>query len=114
MVRKNKEMKIKEKREDFESLIQSWNGTEMWFQERMLQFPGIVQITTDDWGVKITIISEYYRKFSVSGRWDILSVRSTGMSALYCGWTLGKEMIWPELGILPADKITNSDKSDEE
>ena len=110
----SEEIKIKEKREEFESLVQSWNGTEMWFQERMQQFPGIVEITTDDWGVRITIISEYYRKFSVSGRWDILSVRSTGMSALYCGWTLNKEMIWPELGIIPADKITNSDKSDEE
>jgi hypothetical protein len=36
------------------------------------------------------------------------------MSALYCGWTLDKEMIWPELGILPSDKISNSDKGDEE
>ena len=60
----SEEIKIKEKREEFESLVQSWNGTEMWFQERMQQFPGIVEITTDDWGVKITINSEYYRKFS--------------------------------------------------
>ena len=110
----SEEIKIKEKREEFESLVQSWNGTEMWFQERMQQFPGIVEITTDDWGVKITINSEYYRKFSVSGRWDILSIRSTGMSALYCGWTLDKEMIWPELGILPSEKISNSEKGDGE
>ncbi len=34
------EMKLKEKREKFESLLQSWNGTEMWFQERRLHFPG--------------------------------------------------------------------------
>ena len=106
----SEKIKIKEKREEFESLVQSWNGTEMWFQERMQQFPGIVEINTDDWGVKIIIISEYYRKFSVSGRWDILSVWSSGMSALYCGWTLDKEMIWPELGIIPSEKITNSEK----
>ena len=114
IVRKNEEIKIREIREDFESLIQSWNGSEMWFQERMQQFPGIVEITTDDWGVRITIISEYYRKFSVSSRWDVLRVWSSGMSALYCGWTLDKEMIWPELGVLPSEKISNSEKGDGE
>ena len=59
---KNEEMKIKEKKEEFESLIQSWNGSEMWFQERHLQFPGRVEVTTNDWGVSIIIISEYFRK----------------------------------------------------
>ena len=59
------EMEIREKRKELESLIRSWNGTKMWFQERRLQFPGIVQIITDDWGVSITITSEYFRKFSV-------------------------------------------------
>ena len=112
----SEEMKIKEKREEFESLIQSWNGIEMWFQERRLQFPGRVEITTDDWGVSITIISEYFRKLSVSGRWDILSVWSSGMSALYSGWTLNKEMIVPELGIFPSEKIVDAcpDEGDDE
>ena len=112
----SEEMKIKEKREEFESLIQSWNGIEMWFQERRLQFPGRVEITTDDWGVSITIISEYFRKLSVSGRWDILSVWSSGMSALYSGWTLNKEMIVPELGIFPSEKIVDTcpDEGDDE
>ena len=107
-VGKNEEMKIKEKKEEFESLIQSWDGSEMWFQERHLQFPGRVEVTTNDWGVSITIISEYFRKLSVSGRWDILRVSESGMSALYCGWTLNKEVIWPELGIFPSEKITDS------
>ena len=40
---KNEEMEIKEKKEEFESLIQSWDGSEMWFQERHLQFPGRVE-----------------------------------------------------------------------
>ena len=30
------------------------------------------------------------------------------MSALYCGWRLDKEVIWPELGIFPSEKITDS------
>ena len=101
-------------RGDLENIAKSWDGKEVWFLERMLQFPGLVSVNTDDWGVSITIISEYYRKFSVSGRWDILSVWSSGMSALYCGWKLDKEMIWPELGIIPSDKITNSEKGDGE
>ena len=110
----SEEIKIKEKREEFESLVQSWNGTEMWFQERMQQFPGIVEITTDDWGVKITINSEYYRKFKVSARWDVLRINDFTMSGLYCGWTLSKEMYYPELGINPSEKIIISKKSEEE
>ena len=39
----SEEMKIKEKKAEFESLIQSWNGSEMWFLERHLQFPGRVE-----------------------------------------------------------------------
>ena len=100
-------MNDEEKRERFEPLIQSWNGSEMWFQERHLQFPGRVEITTNDWGVSITIISEYFRKFSVSGCWEILRVSDSRISALYCGWTLDKEMIWHELGIFPSKKIIN-------
>lgn len=95
-------MEIDEKREEIESLIKSWNGSEMWFQERHLQFPGTVQITTNDWGISIIIISKYFRKFSVSGCWEIIRVSGSRISALYCGWTLDKEMIWPELGIYPS------------
>jgi len=101
------EMEIREKREEFESLIQSWNGTKMWFQERRLQFPGIVQIITDDWGVSITITSEYFRKISISGCWEILRVSSSGMSGLYVGWTLNKQIIYPEIGIFPPNKIVD-------
>ena len=88
-VGKNEEMKIKEKKEEFESLIQSWNGTEMWFQERMLQFPGIVQITTDDWGVKIIFTSESFdNPVRLSGVWSILSVGESSISSAYTNWYL--------------------------
>ena len=80
----------------------------------MLQFPGLVSVNTDDWGVSITIISEYYRKFKVSARWDVLRINDFTMSGLYCGWTLSKEMYYPELGINPSEKIIISEKSEEE
>ena len=97
---KELEVKLKEIRMRFDALIESWNGTEMWLKDSPFQIPGIVTIVTDDWGVVIKIDSEYYpREISVSGRWDILSIWDTGMSAMYCGWTIDKEMIWPELGI---------------
>jgi len=58
--------------------------------------------------VSITITSEYFRKFSVSGCWEILRVSSSGMSGLYVGWTLNKQIIYPELGIFPANKIVDT------
>ena len=97
-----KEIELKEKKMRFEALIQSWNNTEMWLQESWLQIPGNVTIVTDDWGVVIKIDSEHYpREISLSGRWDILSIWETGMSAMYCGWTIDKQIIWPELGFNP-------------
>jgi len=36
------------------------------------------------------------------------------MSGIYCGWTLSKEMYYPELGINPSEKIIISKKSEEE
>ena len=94
------EIILKEKRLRFEAHIKSWDGTEMWYQEGALHFPGIVKIKTDDWGVKLTLDSKHFDELiSLSGRWDILSVGESGMTAMYCGWTIDKEMIFPELGI---------------
>ena len=94
------EIKLKEIRMRFEGLIQTWNNTEMWFQERWFQVPCVVEISIDDWGVRVSLKSEHLEEpFTVSGRWDILIVRESGMGAMYCGWTIDKEMIYPELGI---------------
>ena len=93
------EKKMEEKRNLFETLINSWDGSEMWYQERRIQFPGIVKITTDKWGVSVTIKSEHYRDISLSGRWDILFVGNQSLGAMYCGWTINKDIIHPELGI---------------
>tara|TARA_B100000902_G_scaffold374207_1_gene402975 strand:+ start:771 stop:1115 length:345 start_codon:yes stop_codon:yes gene_type:complete len=101
-------------RSDLENIAKSWDGKEVWFLERMLQFPGLVSVNTDDWGVSVTIISEYYRKFKVSARWDVLRINDSAMSGLYCGWTLSKEMYYPELGINPSEKIIISEKPEEE
>ena len=97
-------------RNNLENIAKSWDGKEVWFLERMLQFPGLVSVYTDDWGVSVTIISEYYRKFKVSARWDFLRINDFAMSGLYCGWTLSKEMYYPELGINPSEKIIISEK----
>ncbi|MDA7556185.1 hypothetical protein N8809_06075 [Euryarchaeota archaeon] len=101
-------------RSDLENTAKSWDGKEVWFLERMLQFPCLVSVNTDDWGITVTIISEYYRKFNVSARWDVLRINDFSMSGLYCGWTLSKEMYYPELGIFPSEKLIISEKSEEE
>ena len=67
-------------RSDLENIAKSWDGKEVWFLERMLQFPGLISVNTDDWGVSVTIISEYYRKFKVSARWDVLRIYDSAMS----------------------------------
>ena len=95
----NKE-KILQKKAQLEAKVLAWNGKEIWYQERDIHIPGIASIETDDWGVRVTLHSEYWPKpITLSGRWDILSVGLDGMGAAYCGWYLCLEMIYPELGI---------------
>ena len=68
-------------REKLEKTIQDFDGQKMWFQELTLQFDGIVTVKTDSWGVNITITSEHREPLTVSGRWDILFVSESRVSA---------------------------------
>ena len=62
-----------EKRKELEShILDTFNGKEMWFQERRLQFKGVPNITTNEWGVSIQFESENFRTLSLSGRWDVI------------------------------------------
>ena len=77
----------KQIQEKYESKINEWNNTVMNYREGPLNFPGIVEIKTDDWGVRITLISEHYdRPITLSAAWEILSVSEDGMSAAYVNW----------------------------
>ena len=79
----------KERQEKYESKINEWNNTAMNYSEGALSFQGIVEIKTDDWGVKITLISEHYdQPISLSAAWSILSVGDNWMSASYVNWSL--------------------------
>ena len=70
-----------------ESKINEWNNTVMNYSEGPLNFPGRVEIKTDDWGVRITLISEHYdQPITLSAAWSILSVGDNGMSAAYVNW----------------------------
>ena len=86
-------------REKLEKTIQAFDGQKMWFQELTLQFDGIVSVKTDSWGVNITITSDHREPLTVSGRWDILFVSESRISAAYAGWNLSKECNYPNLGI---------------
>ena len=90
--------KLREIRDRLESHVSSFNGREMWYQERHLQFKGIAHITTDEWGVRVRFESENFRTLTLSGRWDFLLAYSDSLGAVYCGWRLSFECPYPELG----------------
>ena len=91
---------LTQKRHELEShIIDTFDGKEMWFQERRLQFKGVPHITTDEWGVTISFESENFRSLSLSGRWDVIISRSSGLGAHYAGWTLSLDCPYPELGV---------------
>ena len=86
-------------RERLEAHVVSFDGREMWYQERMLQFQGTAHITTDEWGVRVRFESENFRTLTLSGRWDVIVSYSNGLRAQYCDWSLCFECPWPELGV---------------
>ena len=91
---------LTQKRHELEShIIDTFDGNEMWFQERRLQFKGVPRITTDDWGVSIRFESSVFRTLRLSGRWDVIICREKGLGAHYAGWTLSFDCPYPELGI---------------
>ena len=90
--------KLREIRDRLEPHVSSFNGREMWYQERHLQFKGIAHITTDEWGVRVRFESDSFRTLTLSGRWDILLAYSDSLGAVYCGWRLSLECLYPELG----------------
>ena len=81
----------KEKQEKYEQKINDWNNTVMHYREGRLDFSGLVEISTDDWGVRVTLTSEHYEKpVTLSAAWEIISVYSDGMSAAYVNWGLSE------------------------
>jgi hypothetical protein len=61
----------------------------MHYHEGWLDFNGLVEISTDDWGVRVTLTSEHYDgPVTLSASWEIISVYSDGMSAAYVNWSL--------------------------
>ena len=91
--------RLSEIRQRLETHVSTFNGREMWYQERSLQFKGIAHITTDSWGVRVRFESENFRTLTLSGRWDVMLVYSNSLGAQYCGWTLSLECLYPELEI---------------
>ena len=91
--------RLSEIRKRIEPHVATFNGREMWYQERMLQFRGKAHITTDEWGVRVRFESENFRTLTLSGRWDVIVSYSNGLRAQYCDWSLCFECPWPELGV---------------
>ena len=90
--------KLSEIRQKLEPHVRSFNGREMWYLERQLQFEGVAHITTDEWGVRVRFESDSFRTLTLSGRWDFLLAYSDSLGAVYCGWRLSLECLYPELG----------------
>ena len=91
--------RLKEIKQKLEGHVASFDGREMWYQERMLQFQGTAHITTDEWGVRVRFESQNFRTLTLSGRWDVIVSHSNGLRAQYCDWSLSFECPWPELGV---------------
>ena len=91
--------RLKEIKQELEGHVASFDGREMWYQERMLQFQGTAHITTDEWGVRVRFESENFRTLTLSGRWDVIVSYSNGLRAQYCDWSLCFDCPWPELGV---------------
>ena len=91
--------RLSEIKERLETHVASFDGREMWYQERLLQFQGTAHITTDEWGVRVMFESENFRTLTLSGRWDVIVSYSNGLRAQYCDWSLSFECPWPELGV---------------
>ena len=90
---------LSERRRELEAhILDTFNGKEMWFQERRLQFKGVPKITTNEWGVSIKFESENFRTLSLSGRWDIIVSYKNGLGAQYAGWTVCFDCPYPEMG----------------
>ena len=91
--------RLSEIKQKLEAHVTSFDGREMWYQERMLQFQGTAHITMDEWGVRVRFESENFRTLTLSGRWDVIVSYSNGLRAQYCDWSLCFECPWPELGV---------------
>ena len=79
----------KERQLKYEQKINEWNNTVMHYTEGRLSFPGLVEVSTDDWGVRIIVTYEHYdRPVTLSGAWEIISVGVNSMSAAYVNWNL--------------------------
>ena len=79
--------------------MSTFDGKEMWFQERYLQVNGIVNIASDAWGINVNFVSEHCDPIYVSGRWDVLIAYNNHLGAQYCGWSLDFECPYPEMGV---------------
>ena len=92
--------RLSEIRSELEPHIATFDGREMWYQERRFQFQGVAHITTDNWGVRIRFESDNFRTLTLSGRWDFILAYSDSLGAQYCGWTLSLECLYPEFGAM--------------
>ena len=79
----------KEKQAKYQGRILSWNNSVMDFEEGRFSARGTVEITADDWGVKIIFTSESFdNPVKLSGVWSILSVGERSISSAYTNWYL--------------------------
>ena len=79
----------KENQAKYQYIVLSWNNSVMDFEEGRIRARGTVEITADDWGVKIIFTSKSFDKpVRLSGVWGILSVGETSISSAYSNWYL--------------------------
>ena len=91
----NGELKaIREQKE--QPLLDAFQGSKMWFNEKYLLFETTVDIQTDAWGARITLSSIAHPTFTVSGRWDFINFGLDYLSCSMAGWSLYTNCPYPE------------------
>lgn len=78
------------------TILRSFHMKEVWFQEGRMQWRGVAKISTDEWGVRVRFENENHRTLFLSGRWDVIIASSNHLGALYCGWIISSECLYPE------------------
>ena len=79
--------RLREKHEDH--VINTFHNKEVHYREYPLSFIGTATIETNAWGVGVEVKVEGREKpFSLAGRWDVLSISETRMTASYINWSI--------------------------
>ena len=68
-------------------IMESFHEQRVLFEEGGIRINATAQLECDAWGVSVRLQPENdYESFTVSGAWEILSIRENRLAAAYVSW----------------------------